>query len=179
MDLYVASYLSAEPEAPDVLYKNVHGIFEIATPASLLTKGASHGVQWADFDADGDLDLALANNNLEGAHQLYRTLLPDADARRSIQVMVLDSTGTYTLPGAEVRVFEAGTARLLGTRLVDTGSGYCSQNVKPVHVGLPPGVDRVTVEVTALGQGGRAVTTIEDIDPNELQRRVLIVRASY
>ncbi|MFC1639828.1 CRTAC1 family protein [Gemmatimonadota bacterium] len=175
-DLYVASYLSGEPEAPDYLYKNVRGVFEIATPASLLTKGASHGVQWADFDADGDLDLALANNNLVGTHFLYRSLLSAADARRSIQVMVLDSTGVYTLPGAEVRVYAAGTRRLLGTRLVDTGGGYCSQNVMPVHVGVPPGINRVTVEVTVLGHDGRSSTTIEGVDPNGLPRRVLIVR---
>ena len=177
-DLYVASYLRDDPEAPDYLYRNVAGQFAVTTPALLLSMGASHGVQWADFDADGDLDLALANNNLEGTHQLYRALLSAADARRSIQVMVLDSAGVHTLPGAEVRVYAAGTQHLLGTRLVDTGGGYCSQNVKPVHVGLPRAVDRVRVEVTVLGHDGRSVTTIENIDPNELPRRVLTVRAS-
>ena len=81
------------------------------TPNLLLLKGASHGVQWADFDADGDLDLALANNNLEGTHFLYRSLLSAADARRSVQVLVLDSAEKHTLPGAEVRVYSDGTRR--------------------------------------------------------------------
>jgi hypothetical protein len=177
-DLYVAAYLSDVPEAPDHLYRNVAGSFEIATPSMLLSRGASHGVQWADFDADGDLDLALANNNLEGTHQLYRGLLTPAVARRSIQVMVLDSTGVHTMPGAEVRVFAAGTSRLLGTRLVDTGGGYCSQNVMPVHIGLPRGVNRVSVEVTVFGPRGRSMTKIDDVDPNELPLRVLTVQAS-
>ena len=178
LDLYVASYLGDDPEAPDHLYRNATGRFELVTPAAFLAKGASHGVQWADFDADGDLDLALANNSLEGAHLLYRNMLPPADAGRSVQVLVLDSAGMHSLAGAEVRVYAAGTRRLLGTRLVDTGGGYCSQNVMPVHVGLPRGVDRVDVEVTVLGRDGRRVTRAEDVDPDRLPRRVLIVRAS-
>ena len=177
-DLYVVSYLRDVPEAADRLYRNAGDHFDIVTPAVFLERGASHGVQWADFDADGDLDLALANNNAGGSHQLYRNLLPLADARRSVQVTVLDSVGTHSLPGAEVRVYAAGTRRLLGTRLVDTGGGYCSQNVMPVHVGLPLGVGRVDVEVTVLGYDGRQVTRAENVDPNGLPRRVLIVHAS-
>ena len=65
-DLYVVSYMRDEPEALDHLYRNVAGSFAVATPPLFVSKGASHGVQWADYDADGDLDLALANNNLEG-----------------------------------------------------------------------------------------------------------------
>ena len=37
---------------------------------------ASHGVQWVDFDGDGALDLALANNDANGGHYLFRNLLP-------------------------------------------------------------------------------------------------------
>jgi hypothetical protein len=48
--------------------------------------------------------------------------------------------------------------------LVDTGSGYCSQNVMPVHVGLPS-MDRVDIEVTAMGTSGRTVTRLNDISP--------------
>jgi len=175
-DLYVASYLNTEPEAQDYLYKNFSGSFEIVTPVEMLEKGASHGVQWADFDADGDLDLALANNSAEGSHYLYRSLLPEPVATRSVQVMVVDSNGKHTLPGAEVRIYAAGTDRLLGTRLVDTGGGYCSQNVMPVHVGLPADVDRVRVEVTVMGSDGRTQATMENVDPNGLPHRVQVVR---
>ena len=54
--------------------------------------------------------------------------------------------GRATRAGAEVRVYAAGTRRLLGTRLVDTGSGYDAQSDVPVHVGLPS-AGRVDVEV--------------------------------
>ena len=63
----------------------------------------------------------------------------------------------------------------LGTRLVDSGGGYCSQNVMPVHFGLPADVGRVDVEVTTLESAGRRATLVEDVDPASLTGSVLIV----
>ena len=70
-----------------------------------------------------------------GGHYLFRNLLPPAVARRSLAVDVVDDRGRHTKAGAEVRVYAAGTRRLISSGLVDTGGGYCSQNVMPVHVG--------------------------------------------
>jgi hypothetical protein len=168
-----------EPEARDHLYRNVAGDLVDVTPSLLLERGGSHGVQWADFDADGDLDLSLANNNPEASHPLYRNLLPRRQAGRSIQVAVLDTDGIASLPGAEVRIYAAGTDRLLGTRLVDTGGGYCSQNVMPVHVGLGPGVELVDVVVTTLGSDGRSNTLVPNVKPKDVPNRVLVVRAGH
>jgi hypothetical protein len=66
---------------------------------------------------------------------------------------VLDRRGHATRAGAEVRVYAAGTRRVLATRLVDAGSGYDAQSDLPVHVGLPT-TGPVDVEVTwpAVGQ---------------------------
>ncbi len=176
-DLFVTSYLSDVAEVPDHIFRNVAGEFSDVTPELILAKGASHGVQWADFDADGDLDLALANNNNDaGTHPLYRNDLPIEIARRSIQVRVLDENGRHTMAGSEVRIFESGTDRVLGTRLVDAGGGYCSQGAAPVHVGLPAGVRRVDVEVTFLASGGRRTVREVMVDPNALPGRVLEVR---
>ena len=177
VDIYVAAYLGNDPEAPDHLFLNRAGTLEDATPAAFLNRGASHGVRWADYDGDGDLDLALANNNLSSGHWLYRNDLPAASAARSIQVRVLDESGLHTRAGAEVRVFEAGTDRLLGTRLVDSGGGYCSQGSAPVHVGLPPGTTTVDVEVTVLTGAGRRAVRVDGVDPDTLPGRVLEVRA--
>lgn len=175
-DVFVAAFLGDEPEAPDHLFRNVQGTFADATPALILTKGASHGVRWADYDADGDLDLALANNDPGvGTHPLLRNLLPAERAERSVQVRVLDPSGRHTRAGAEVRIFESGTGRLLGSRLVDTGGGYCSQGAAPVHVGLPAGIERVDVEVTVLTPGGRTSQRVEGVDYRALPGRVLTV----
>ena len=136
----------------------------------------SNGPSVADYDNDGDLDFALANNNPQGTHSLYRNMLPPEQARRSVQVLVQDGRGHATRAGSEVRVYAAGTRKLLGMGIVDSGGGYASQNVAPVHVGL--GVDGVVdVEVTTLGAGGRKVTRSAKVVPDKLPKRVLVVKA--
>src|SRR6185436_18822874 len=121
--------------------------FAEALPALVKEHDASHGVQWIDFDGDGALDLALTNNDPAGGHYLFRNMLPAAQARRSLAVDVTDARGRHAMPGAEVRVYRAGTRRLISSGLVDTGGGYCSQNVMPVHVATGD-ASRVDVEVT-------------------------------
>jgi hypothetical protein len=73
-----------------------------------------------------------------------------------------------------VRIYAAGTRRLLGTQLVDAGSGYNAQSVLPVHFGLLAPV-RVDVEVLVPGSGGRRITRVGDVDSLR-QRAPLDVR---
>jgi hypothetical protein len=175
-DLYVSSYVDQPLNEHDFFYHNEGGRFVDAMPVIIASHGATHGVQWADFDGDGALDLALTNNNPQGGHHLFRNVLPEARARRSIQVMVVDEHGRHTRAGSEVRVYAPGTRNVLGGRLIDTGSGYCSQSVVPVHIGLGP-AGNVDVEVTVMAKGGRRVTLVRNVNPNALPRRVLVVRA--
>ena len=173
-DLYVSSYVETVLNERDFLYHHDGDRLTDVRAALTFPHGATHGVQWADFDGDGDLDLALANNNPAGAHPIYRNLLPPDRAKRSVEVLVVDAQGRATRAGSEVRVYAAGTRKVLGAGLVDTGSGYCSQNVMPVHVGLPS-MDRVDVEVTALTKRGRTVTRRPGVTPG---RGVVTVRVS-
>lgn len=149
--------------------------FSDVTPPYILKHDASHGVQWADFDQDGDLDLALADNGTSGVHFLFRNRLPPERARRSLSVLVLDEGGRYTRAGSEVRVYAAGTRTLLGTRLVDTGGGYCSQNAMPVHFGLRQD-GPVDVEVTSLTRSGRKITRLAGVEPKSLSGKPLVAR---
>jgi len=174
-DLYVSSYVDTVLNEHDFLYHNDGGRFADVREAMKFPHGATHGVQWVDFDGDGDLDLSLANNNPKGAHPLYRNLLPPDRAKRSIEVMVLDARGRATRAGSEVRVYAAGKRKVLGAGLVDTGSGYCSQNVMPVHVGLPS-MDRVDVEVTSLTKRGRVVTRAAGVTPGKVRGGVLVIK---
>jgi hypothetical protein len=135
-----------------------------------------HGVQWADFDLDGALDLALANNEPMGSHYLFHSQLPADRARRSLQVLVLDIKGHYTKAGSEVRLYAAGTRRLIGTNIVDTGSGYCSQSAMPVHFGLGSYDGAVDVEVTHFTPTGRLVTRMTGVEPRAYQGKYLEVR---
>lgn len=176
VDLYVASYLAGVMHVRDYLYRNVGGRFQDVTPALILKNDATHGVQWADYDQDGDLDLALADNGSMGVHFLYRNRLAAAERSRALNVLVLDERGRYTRAGSEIRVFRAGTRDLLGLGMVDTGSGYCSQNMMSVHVGLGT-ADGVDVEVTTLTASGRKVTEVHGVDPKKLAGKPLIVKA--
>ena len=108
----------------------------------------------------------------------YRNLLAPDIARRSVQVMVQDANGHGTIPGAEVRIYDETTDGLLGTRLVDTGGGYCSQSVAPVHFGVGAGVNRVRIEVTSFRRGRREVTSMKGIDVRRQAGRPVTVRVA-
>ncbi len=143
-----------------ILYRNEEGRFVDVTPKVLEENVGGYGVQWADFDGDGDLDLALSSRN----HYIVRNLLPAERARSSLQVTVLDGEGLPTRAGSEIRIYAAGTRNLLGTRIVESGSGYCSQNAMPVHFGLGE-LRAVDVEITTLTREGRKVAPVSDVDP--------------
>ena len=101
-------------------------------------------------------------------------LSPDS-GRRWLHVRVLDTQGRATRPGAEVRVYAAGTDRLLGMRLVDTGSGYDAQSDLPVHFGLGAR-GRVDVSVTVAGSGERHTGVVENLDLSRFSDSALTIR---
>jgi penicillin G amidase len=173
-DLYVAGFLAGVTHYPDHLFHNTRAAdgrarFEDVLPSLVNEHDGSHGVQWVDFDADGALDLSLTNNDPSGGHYLFRSRLPAAIARHSLAVDVVNGDGRHTKPGAEVRVYAAGTRRLISSALVDTGGGYCSQNVMPVHLGTG-GAATVDVEVTTMSGGGRRTTKRPGVDPKTAPR---------
>jgi hypothetical protein len=172
-DLYVAGFLATETHYRDHLFHNDGGTFRDVLPELVHEHDASHGVQWVDFDNDGALDLSLTNNDARGGHYLFRNRLAPAEARRSLSVLVVDARGRSTKAGAEVRVYRAGTRRLISSGLVDTGSGYCSQNVMPVHVATA-GEARVDVEVTTMSKTGRIITKRTGLDPKKTPRPLVI-----
>jgi len=176
-DLYTVGYVYGSPGKRDYLFVNEGSRFVDRLPAVIAAHDTDHGVQWADFDQDGDLDLALAANDPAGSHYLFRNELDPAVASRSIQVLVLDGQGRYTRAGSEVRVYGSGSDQLIGTRLVDTGSGYNAQNAMPVHVGLPQEM-AIDVHVTVPGPGGRRTTIFRDVDWRTLAGRPFVVKVA-
>ena len=176
LDLYVNGTVSATESFRDYLFTRTPTGFVDVTPDNLLALTASHGVQWADVDRDGALDLLLAGSRATASHPVMRNALAPAIARRSLQVRVVDANGRATQAGAEVRVYANGR-RLLATRWVDAGSGYDAQSDMPVHVGLTS-MDAVDVEVTTLVAGRRLVTTVRGVSPAAYAGRVLTVRAA-
>ena len=74
----------------------------MATQADLFSVPGAQPLAWADYDLDGDLDLALANNDPAGTHPLYVNGLPAARGARSLQVLILDGNGGWTRAGTKV-----------------------------------------------------------------------------
>lgn len=179
-DLYVGNFLGGQPLYRDALFMNrgpapaAWGFAE-SLPDVILKNDATHGVQFVDFDGDGRLDLSLTNNDPDGGgHPLFRNTA--SPRGRGFFVEVTDEAGRRTLAGSEVRVLQPRTRQLLAAALVDTGSGYCSQNAIPVHLGVPETwKGRVDVEVTTIGAGRRRVTTIKGVDPALYARRPLAI----
>ena len=162
IDLYVNGTVTGGVSYPDYLYRNTGSQFVEVTPDYITALQADHGVQWADVDGDGDEDLALTGQRPDGMHSVFRNL--SESAARSVRVRVLDQAGHSTRAGAEVRVYEAGTRRLIAMRLQDTGSGYNAQNDMAVQVGLPT-AGAVDVEVTWPSAGRRTVSVVRNVRP--------------
>lgn len=172
LDLYVNGTVTGGVSYPDYLFVNTGTRFDDVTPADVRALQADHGVQWADFDVDGDPDLALTGARPDGMHLLLRNMLAPDDAARSLQVRALDAQGRALLAGAHVRLYRAGTDSMLASRIVDGGSGYNAQSDAPVHFGLA-GNGRVDIELRHAG----AVTRLPDIDPLAVRGRILELRA--
>jgi FG-GAP-like repeat/ASPIC and UnbV len=174
LDLYVNGTVTGGASWQDSLFRNSGSAFVDVTPDSIRRLQADHGVQWADVDGDHDLDLSLTGARVDGTHLVLRNMLPGADAARGLHVKVVDGQGRSTRAGAEVRVYAAGTQRLIGARLVDSGSGYDAQSDLSVHVGVPAGVSRVDVQVIVPRKGTRAPVWQRGVAPG----RTITVRTN-
>lgn len=175
VDLFVNTFVSGEPEARDFLFRNRQGSFEDVTPQVVLDRGSSHGVAWADFDIDGDLDLSLANNDPQGAHPLYANALPSTSAVRSLQVGIVNGEGRWNRAGTAVTL-RRDSDGYVTTRLMDTGGGYASQGVVPVHFGLPPGDGPVSLTIVWYENGQPRSTTVSGIQPAQFRGQWLMLQ---
>ena len=169
MDLYVVAYSQGQAHGFDRLYQNQGDKFVNVMPAELNVFDGDHGVRFADFDNDGDLDLAITNRHKNGRHSIWRN---DLDKRLDgtqnyIKVSVLDAAGKFTRQGDEVRVYQSGSDKLLGFQIVDTGGGYVSQNMQPLHFGLAD-VDQVDIKVTSMSKRGRISKTLTKVSAKQV-----------
>jgi hypothetical protein len=162
LDLYLNGTVTQGRNWPDYLYRNAGTRFDSAMTDILAAIPADHGAQWADINGDGAVDLMLTG---QGPHAVLANVLPDSVARRSLSIRVVNGRGRATRAGAEVRVYAAGTRRLLATRLVDAGSGYDAQSDLPVHVGLPT-TGPVDVEIAWPAAGQRRITRRSALRPD-------------
>ena len=178
LDLFVVGYEGpfGQQTPVNMLYVNDgNGVFSNILTLESTMNAADHGVVWADYDYDGDLDLAVTDGyGPEGGHFVFRNEMGDAQRKQSLGVMVTGPDGVFSKPGAEVRVYDRkGT--LLATRMVTTGGGYNSQSAIPVHFGLP-GQKKVTVEVTYFTGEGRETERVSGVSLSEWGGKVMTVQ---
>ena len=172
-DLYVGNFIAGQPHYRDALFINGAKAFVESLPAVMLKHDATHGVQFVDFDQDGRLDLALANNDPDGGgHPLLRNT--STMRGRSIAVEVTDPNARRSRAGSEVRAYRAGTRQLLASAIVDSGSGYCSQSDVPVHLGIAADwKGSVDLEVITLLGNVRKASVVRGVNPNDYRGRSL------
>ena len=102
----------------------------------------ARGAAYADFDNDGDLDVAITTNN--GPARLLRN---DRTATNGALRVTLEGTASnHSAIGARVRL-EVEDGRKPWA-MVKTGSSYCSQSELPLTFGLGRASKVTTIEVT-------------------------------
>jgi hypothetical protein len=129
---------------PPLVFRNLGGRrFDHVTPslgADFSRPIVARGAAYADFDGDGDLDVALTTNH--GPAYLYRN-----DGGNRHHWVTIRTRGTKSNRdgiGAVVRV-AGGDVRQW--QMVRSGSSYASQSDLPLTFGLGANASTVTVEV--------------------------------
>ena len=169
LDLFIATY------GPDILWSNNgDGTFtDVTDPATVGEDYHSTTAAWGDVDNDGRPDLVVTSY-LSGVAEAEDHLFMNLGGGRFANA--LPASGRTMVPGAEVQLIEHDSGSVLGTRLVDSGGGYCSQGGAPAHFGIPAGVERVDVRVTYVVGGQRSTVVEEGVFPPDYMGRWLIVR---
>jgi hypothetical protein len=99
------------------------------------------GLAAADFERDGDPDLALSNN--DGPLQLLAGDLPG----RFVAVRLVGAGGNREAVGAAVTLVTSGARPTRRTRWVTAGDSYQSASDRAVLFALPEGEEATALEV--------------------------------
>ncbi len=142
------------------LYRNLGSLrFEDVTYPAGIRVDNGWGAAWADYDNDGDLDLAVRGGP-------YRN---DTDAGNYLKVHLVGRFSNRAAIGARVRIRVGDTVQM---RQVEGGKGTTTQNSLTLHFGLgdAAGADELEItwptwppqsEVFQAVTGNRTVTYIE------------------
>jgi len=174
IDLMVVGYRNPGQIPENRLYKNNGGKFEnVLIEGGLLDKG-DHGVEWVDYDRDGDIDLSVTDGyGTEGGHFLFRNDLEFSANKKMLSVLVLDKDENFTRAGSEIRVYDTEN-NILGSRQVSSGGGYNTQSALPVYFGIF-GHTSVSIEIKFMGLSGGHIQRLENIELINSYNQIIVV----
>ena len=122
-----------EIKIPNKFYKN-DGWLSFTDIASSITNDRttfSNGAVYADFDNDGDLDIAV--NNIDADAMIYENTTNDSKKENFIELKLKGSSKNINAVGAKVLVFTKNDVRTYEKFPLH---GFISSIETPVHIGL-------------------------------------------
>jgi hypothetical protein len=124
--------VSGDATGSAVFYNYGCGFVEV--PAGDLTRvpGGNGGMALADIDGDGKIDVIYP----EAVERALYDNVTQTSGTGAFSLEVLGPNGEHNQYGHVVQVFPPGTSRIF-TRVVDSGSGYLTQNQYPILIGTP------------------------------------------
>lgn len=140
------------------LFVNVGGGLNEFVRLAEFGLGSTDGLAWADYDGDGDLDVAAANEHSSAQNYLYVNTIDDGASislglvghRHDLGSGFSNRDGI----GAKVYAYEAGFMddpdHLLGMREISAHGGFTCQNSMEAFFGVP---SAATVDVTIVWPG--------------------------
>ncbi len=150
LDLHLGTgWMSLSGLVPDLMYVNVDGRFEDVTESTgtgHLQKG--HGVSFADYDDDGDLDLFVVLGGGYPGDRGYNALFQNpGHGHHWLKVRLVGTRTNRSAIGARLQVNIARTGGLRSIRRVIGNNGSFGGNSLVESIGLlnAKTVDRVTV----------------------------------
>ena len=116
----------------EVFHNTGCGFVEVAASQLGGVAGGGGGMAMADIDGDGRIDVIYP----EAVTHAYYINTTKTASPSSFTVEVLGPNGEHNQYGRVIRVYPPGTKQIY-TRVVDSGSGYLTQNQYPILVGTP------------------------------------------
>ena len=120
-------------KVPNKLFLNAGNMIfnDLANEISGDKPSYSNGAVYADFDNDGDLDIAV--NNIENAAFLYQNKSNDGKVKSYVDIKLKGPSANVNALGAKVILFANGSIRNYEKYPVH---GYLSSTEIPIHIGL-------------------------------------------
>lgn len=153
-DLYVSTMNGASGDLAELFYINDgDGTFTNVGVTLGMTTGNARGSAVADYDRDGDMDLAVVNQG--GGLQLFRN--DTANPGHWLQVQLRGAPRGFDAIGALVEVTTGGVTRM---RQVKGGSSAHSQDQLAVHFGLG---DATTIDLLKVTFPSGSILELTDV----------------